>query len=410
MMLRKEGAAGGGVVPEKERGKGDQRSSAPKRRGGVAGPAPLGSPRRRRAVSRVESGPTLPQKSQRSPGARSQPRYPMGLYLSGVPQLSQSGPLDLPRSRDRGLDCGSALHNLAPRHSGRSAPLRRHLARTKTSVKARMSSCSHAQQTWGPCSGREENKRTPVTAHRVTAPSGAPSRWRCAEARLGAPPAGHAPPAACGPRRRGRTKRAAPIGRGAPRSRRLQGRAANPCIEMQIRGYKRGGASAGGRREGARAAAAPAARCEGRGRSSRLRRSGRCGSWLRPWRPAGTVRAESLRTPGRLGGTARCGPGPQAGRRAGGPGPGLSRPLPAGPEAPGGEEAARADQREPSGAAAAAGGRRGEPGARAGGRPGAAGRRAGGAALPGLTGPPHAPRRSRPRRCRPSWRTPRCWS
>uniref|UniRef100_A0A7N5JM74 Hes family bHLH transcription factor 6 n=1 Tax=Ailuropoda melanoleuca TaxID=9646 RepID=A0A7N5JM74_AILME len=76
-----------------------------------------------------------------------------------------------------------------------------------------------------------------------------------------------------------------------------------------------------------------------------------------------------MRTAGRLGGTARCGRGPHGGRRAGGPGPGLSRPLSAGPEASGGEEAARADQREPSGAAAAAGGRRGKTGRRAGGRP-----------------------------------------
>ncbi|XP_077614475.1 transcription cofactor HES-6 [Crocuta crocuta] len=36
------------------------------------------------------------------------------------------------------------------------APLRRRLARSKTSVNARTSSCSHAQQTWGPCSEREQ--------------------------------------------------------------------------------------------------------------------------------------------------------------------------------------------------------------------------------------------------------------
>lgn len=98
-----------------------------------------------------------------------------------------------------------------------------------------------------------------------------------------------------------------------------------------------------------------------------------------------------MRTAGRLGGTARCGRGPHGGRRAGGPGPGLSRPLSAGPEASGGEEAARADQREPSGAAAAAGGRRGKTGRRAGGRPGAAGPGSGGCDAARPHRPPHTP-------------------
>lgn len=85
--------------------------------------------------------------------------------------------------------------------------------------------------------------------------------------------------------------------------------------------------------------------------------------------------------------------GPQGGRRAGGPGPGLSRPLPAGPEAPGGEEAARADQREPSGAAAAAGGRRGEtgPAGELAGALGPLGRRAGFRGGPASPTPPTPP-------------------
>lgn len=78
-----------------------------------------------------------------------------------------------------------------------------------------------------------------------------------------------------------------------------------------------------------------------------------------------------------------------AGGRAGGRAAlGLSRPLPAGPEAPGGEEAAREDQREPAGAAAAAGGPRGEAGGRAP-RGCGAGRWGMVAALSGLTTLPH---------------------
>lgn len=73
------------------------------------------------------------------------------------------------------------------------------------------------------------------------------------------------------------------------------------------------------------------------------------------------------------------------GRAGGRAAPGLSCSLPAGPETPSGEEEARADQRELAGAAAAAGGRRGEAGGRA---PRGCGR-AGVAVRPRLTDPPH---------------------
>lgn len=70
-----------------------------------------------------------------------------------------------------------------------------------------------------------------------------------------------------------------------------------------------------------------------------------------------------MRIVGKDGGTARCGQGPRADGLAGGcAGPELSGPLSTGPEAPSGEEAARADQRESAGAAAAAGRHRGAAG------------------------------------------------
>lgn len=120
-----------------------------------------------------------------------------------------------------------------------------------------------------------------------------------------------------------------------------------------------------------------------------------------------------MRTAGRPGGTARCGPGPQGGRGAGG--------RAGGREARDRGSAARFPQaRKPlvekkrrarineslqelrlllAGAEVRRAGARGPLGGRAGF-----------AARPGLTDPPHAPRLSRWRRCRPSWRTPRCWS
>lgn len=346
-------------------------------------------------------GPTLAQETQGSPGAPPTPATPEAPISPGFRSFPNPDPSTFPGPETAALTVALPF---TVQHA--DAPLRRRLARSKTSVMHERASALMHSRLGGPAQVGSKTKQTHPRPQRPgSPPPRAPKPRRCAEARLGAPPAGHAPPAACRPPRLGRTKRAALIGRAAPRSRRLGARAANPCIEMQIRGYKRGGAQAG---RGSGEPGLRRTRCEGRGRSCRRPRSGRRGSWLRPWHPAGTEGAERARTPGRLGGTARCRPGPQAGRRAGGPGPGLSCPLPAGPEAPGGEEAARADQREPSGAAAAAGGRRGEPGGRAG-APGLRGR-SGGAALPALAPATPRPRRSRPRRCRPSWRTRRCWS
>lgn len=149
-------------------------------------------------------------------------------------------------------------------------------------------------------------------AHR---PLGCLPRGGRAEAKLGATPVGHAPPAAGGPRRRDWTKRSAPVGCRAPPRQQLHARAANRRIEMQIRHYKRGGATRSGRSDRVRAVAGRAAALLGAPALSALAALQAVRLWLRPSRRAGTVRAGRMRTSGRRGGTARCRPGLRAGVR-----------------------------------------------------------------------------------------------
>lgn len=231
---------------------------------------------------------------------------------------------------------------------------------------------------------------------RVLTQQGEGSRARGRSSPRVAPPGspglclGPAPPAA-GP---GRTKRATPIGRGAPRGWQLRTHTANRHIEMQMRYYKRGGASVSRKtRSGKRSVSAVAWRSGARGAGAH--RSRHRGSWLRTRCPAGTVQAARTRTAGRRGGTARFGLGPGGRRAVGGClGPGLSARFPQARK-PLVEKKRRARINESLQELRLL-------------LAGAEVRRAQGA---GCAGPWFAARSPPgPRRCRPSWRTPRCWS
>lgn len=230
-----------------------------------------------------------------------------------------------------------------------------------------VSPLSQTQQTRGSCGSREQETSLLKAAAPGSPPPGCSprgGRWRRG---WGPRPASCRPAGAAAPDKARRfhwPKRASRLP--------ARVRTANWRIEMQISGYKRGGAAASRKTRGIeRDRGTPPVLRGARGLAA-LAALLAVRAWLRPWFPAGTVRAARTRTAGRPAGTARCGWGPRAEGRVGGlAGLGFSDPLPAGPEASGGEEAACADQREPAGVAAVAGWRRGAAARRA---PVAAGR------------------------------------